>query len=797
MTFPFVDTHSGADWKRWGGQNYEVVDGSVTLKTADRFRYASPAALLGEPSLPSEIVDMDVDDCGDLWLLAGDGIVRRYDPTRDDLRRIHCTWDEPPEAPRGIAVTANTMFIAIGTTDQAADGEDEGPLEDDSNGRSGGRIHAFSRHLMQTRWIAETAYPDPVSLVRNGETVSVLDRGDDGTEAFVAVVGTGGDPVSPATGFRQPVDLAVDEAGDRYVLDRDPDGSRHTVETVPAGGATVERVVPASDFVTASDGDVLRPDSLAAGLPDEIIVGDSSAAAIDASIFSYRRAKADFEAISAYTGPVENLLVWRGDMTRGPGLYVVGRDNGLALSFLPAAEHNRLNPDTGRYDGQVVTRFDAGQPEVQWHRLTADLDTTALGTQVRISYFATDDEDLRFHEPGTEPVIPLTRVDGIGPVIADRLRSAYVQGLRELVHLAPQRVAAIATTDEYYVSADRAGNWIAEAVAILDRVGAPDAVDWQSVGPPDPEDALLRDAVGRYLWVKVELIGTASAAPQVHSFRAYFPRQSYLRYLPAIYRRDAQAEAFLERYLSLFESVFTDIEEEISAATRYLDPDGVPGEALSWLGGWLALSPDRTWSTADERDLVRRAHDLFKGRGTRRGLYELLSIYLDEPSFPDPWQWAVDRQAEALGASNGTDEPTAIGERKLFIWEQQDLACIREDDRAVRELYEKLFPCPQCFAVLVWPFIDDDAIREVERIVDATSPAHTVGNVIPLHPPLRLTGQAGETGNNTFLGMNSVLVERDFEVGSSNLGTTSELSDHEPSGQVGTKGRLGTDTRIS
>jgi phage tail-like protein len=303
--------------------------------------------------------------------------------------------------------------------------------------------------------------------------------------------------------------------------------------------------------------------------------------------------------------------------------------------------------------------------------------------------------------------------------------------------------------------------------------------------------------------VKAELIGTGSIAPRIDSLRAYFPRRSYLRYLPNIYRENGRSAAFLERYLSLFESVFTDVEEEIAAATRYFDPKGVPGDALSWLGGWLALSPDDTWATSDERTLVRKAPDLFKRRGTRRGLRDLLSIYLDDPVFPSHWRWALDQQRAAIDrrASAGelsTDDAEDLKgrlNRKLYVWESQDLSCI--DEEAVRTPYEKLLPCPQCFAVMVWPFIGDDRLREVERLVDTTTPAHAIGTVIPLHPTLRLTGNEGDTGFNSFLGVNSVLIDRDFELGTSDLGTDTELTDREQAGQLGSTHRLGTDTRIS
>jgi len=117
--------------------------------------------------------------------------------------------------------------------------------------------------------------------------------------------------------------------------------------------------------------------------------------------------------------------------------------------------------------------------------------------------------------------------------------------------------------------------------------------------------------------------------------------------------------------------------------------DGIPAEALSWLASWLALAPDESWTTEAKRELVRRAHELFKQRGTRQGLRALLGIYLaDRASRPPAWEWAIDRQREIF--EDRLD-------RTLFVWERSDLDCIEDDD--LREPYERLVPCQQCFAV--------------------------------------------------------------------------------------------------
>lgn len=791
MTFPFIDTHTATEWAAWDGQNHAVDEDGATIATAERVQYVDPTPLLGDPPLPFEVADLSVDDCGDLWLLTTAGTLYRYDAEAADLRRIHCTWDDPPSVPRGIAVTADTVYVAIGAS------PDAGAATDDA---AGGRVHAFARHPFQTRWIADEPYDDPLALGHHRGTVSILDRGEGAP--FVAEIGRGGAPVGEATGFRTPVDLAVDTVGDRYVLDHAAGGDEPSIRRIAAGETGVETSVPADQFETPETGAMPAPSALAAASPGDLIVGTGTAAPTEPSLFRYDLAEAAFERLASFSGPVAELLARR-DEVGSPGLYVVG-DPRDSLSFLSAADRYQRNPVTGRYEGAVATRLDAGEHRTEWHRLTVALPTTPAGTQVRVFYGATDDDDLRPGEPWIGSPTPLTRLEGIGANIAGRLREAGVRRLLDLVVLSPERLAELAETDDFHVSTSQAADWIDAARDVLDDERAAADFDWQSIGPPNPEDALLSDATGRYLWVKVALIGTPSAAPRVNSLRAYFPRQSYLRYLPAVYQEDVRSAAFLEQYLSLFESVFTDVEEEITAATRYLDPDGVPGEALSWLAGWLALSPDETWSTAAERELVRRAHELFKQRGTREGLRGLLSIYLgDRATRPPAWQWALDRQRTAIDEREATGDLTPEAadrlrtrlDRTVFLWEETDLDCIEDPD--VRATYERLLPCPQCFAVLLWPSLSDDAVREAQRIIDSTRPAHAVGRGIRLQPWVRLAGHERDSSHHTYLGVNSALADREFVLESSGLGTDTRLSEREASGQYGTRERLGIDTDLS
>jgi phage tail-like protein len=148
-----------------------------------------------------------------------------------------------------------------------------------------------------------------------------------------------------------------------------------------------------------------------------------------------------------------------------------------------------------------------------------------------------------------------------------------------------------------------------------------------SAAAANPDMLFVRNQ-GRYLWVKLALVTSdRSNRPAVRVTRIYYPRLSYLRYLPAAYRDDPVSAAFLERFLSLFETVFRGIEGEVDTIYRYFDPAAAPAGFLPWLASWVDLAIDEGLPTDRVRKLIARAPVLYQRKGTPAGLIEFLEIY--------------------------------------------------------------------------------------------------------------------------------------------------------------------------
>lgn len=168
-----------------------------------------------------------------------------------------------------------------------------------------------------------------------------------------------------------------------------------------------------------------------------------------------------------------------------------------------------------------------------------------------------------------------------------------------------------------------------------------------------PQDAtgtwelLFQRAQGRYLQIRLELMGNSRTTPEIRALRAYYPRFSYVeQYLPTVYREDADSADFLERFLANPKVFLSDIEAKINDVSVLFDPRSAPSETIDWLASWLGIALDPLWESIhrpqsanshsngrpplDRRRLfIRYAPRLYQQRGTPNGIRIALQLLLD------------------------------------------------------------------------------------------------------------------------------------------------------------------------
>jgi phage tail-like protein len=100
--------------------------------------------------------------------------------------------------------------------------------------------------------------------------------------------------------------------------------------------------------------------------------------------------------------------------------------------------------------------------------------------------------------------------------------------------------------------------------------------------------------------------------------------------------------------------MFDSVEQNLTDGWRFYDPHVAPPEFLDLLSRWTAFTVDMDWPEAQRRALVKRAVDLYRIRGTRRGLALFLKLFTGhEPDIAEnTWPFKGFR-IEGEGAETG------------------------------------------------------------------------------------------------------------------------------------------------
>jgi phage tail-like protein len=137
----------------------------------------------------------------------------------------------------------------------------------------------------------------------------------------------------------------------------------------------------------------------------------------------------------------------------------------------------------------------------------------------------------------------------------------------------------------------------------------------------------------------------------------HVPVRSYLRFLPGLYQgavptrrrdvaqttersarqwgaRDQERTTTVEvhhadqfrRFLFLFQHMMTTVTERIDGIPSLTDPMTSDPRFLPWISSWVGFELDESLPLHQQRELVRRSIRLYRTRGTRRGVEEMIMV---------------------------------------------------------------------------------------------------------------------------------------------------------------------------
>jgi phage tail-like protein len=166
-----------------------------------------------------------------------------------------------------------------------------------------------------------------------------------------------------------------------------------------------------------------------------------------------------------------------------------------------------------------------------------------------------------------------------------------------------------------------------------------------------------------------------------------------LDYLPSVYREDK----LMNQFLKIFDSILTPVENTVDNLALYFDPRLIPEALLPWLASWIDIALDPKWPLERRRELVGKAAELYRWRGTRRGLSEYLRIYTgSRPQIIEYIPGMILDEKTHLG-ENTVLGSSGTGHHFTVILDLDEKANV--DERVVRQIIESQKPAHTAYTL--------------------------------------------------------------------------------------------------
>ena len=176
----------------------------------------------------------------------------------------------------------------------------------------------------------------------------------------------------------------------------------------------------------------------------------------------------------------------------------------------------------------------------------------------------------------------------------------------------------------------------------------------------------------------------------MENLRVYVPGDNFFRTLPQVYQSDNE---FLQRYLSIFSTMFQEFQEKLDALPELLDVDTAPKELLPVFASWLGLETDEMLFTPDElRQLVKAAPRLMERKGTKWAVETVIKLFVPEEVYIVEYNLlsADERHSKNLYGETPYDFTVMVG-RKMEEKLRLRLQFLIDQFKPIRSRYRIVF----------------------------------------------------------------------------------------------------------
>jgi phage tail-like protein len=136
-------------------------------------------------------------------------------------------------------------------------------------------------------------------------------------------------------------------------------------------------------------------------------------------------------------------------------------------------------------------------------------------------------------------------------------------------------------------------------------------------------------------------------------------RESYIKWLPSMYQRnDINGRNFIRDLLWITQHLFGSMDETLDQVHQFFDPYQAPEKFLPWLASWSAMILDEDWPLPKKRRLIRKAIELYRVRGTVKGLKLFLGMFTGAEPIIRENEWPF--RGWRIGVTSGIGVDTVV-----------------------------------------------------------------------------------------------------------------------------------------
>ncbi|MBQ8687325.1 MAG: hypothetical protein IJ512_02100 [Ruminococcus sp.] len=141
------------------------------------------------------------------------------------------------------------------------------------------------------------------------------------------------------------------------------------------------------------------------------------------------------------------------------------------------------------------------------------------------------------------------------------------------------------------------------------------------------KDIMLMDVKGRYLWYSIRIQGDGMNQPSVSALKIWLDQADWLSFLPEVYRSDRDGADFTMRFLSIFQNLYEQMNEQITLLPKRYDIEKTDRVFLEWISSWMGMDTQDLWDDQQLRQLLHRAVDLYRRTGTAEMIADIVQLY--------------------------------------------------------------------------------------------------------------------------------------------------------------------------